>query len=95
VQPCATSRQATSQIWYKQELALFIPLRDHSQECRPAIRSSTAHTGPYRAARALVRGRAGFPRMESSPVGPHHSSAFCYRRAPPVPSAPWPEGAEA
>ena len=54
VQPCATTRQTTSQIRYKQGLALFIPHRDHSQERRPAIPPATPDTGPDRARNAVI-----------------------------------------
>ncbi len=75
VQPCATSRQSVPWIWDDASggspTARAVRLRDHSQQCRPAIRSTAPHTRPG----WFPFGGAGVRRPESSPVGPHHCTA--------------------
>ena len=61
VQPCTTTRHPMSRVGAQDDPGvrpgLSVRRHDHSQQCRPAIRSSTSHTGA---------GRLG---AESSPVG--------------------------
>ena len=64
VQPCATPRTTALGVRQDDKDAVHAGSEDHSQECRPAIRPTTPDAGAHRVAGP-----------ESSPVGPHQSTA--------------------
>src|SRR5690606_30948402 len=68
VQPGATPTESTPHIRDDLERSRVTLACRHAQECRPAIRPSTAHTGANRHKRRLLR-------PGSSPVGRVHSNA--------------------
>jgi hypothetical protein len=70
MQPCAAPVSTVLGIGQDDGDAVRAGPEDHSQECRPAIRPTTPDAGAHRVAGP-----------ESSPVGPHQSTAYGRRGA--------------
>ena len=70
MQPCAASGPTVLGVRQDDKVAAHTGSEDHSQECRPAIRPTTPDAGAHRVAGP-----------ESSPVGPHQSTAYGRRGA--------------